>query len=122
MTGDLGTVVLVTGAIGEPGQRVFYLQAQGPLGTQTVKCEKGQEEALAYHIERFLADLPAIGSTDLVPADLESSWSGLTPRFVLGTIGLAYDAEADRVVVVLEEVAAVEVEDEDQIAEVERDG
>jgi uncharacterized repeat protein (TIGR03847 family) len=120
MTDDLGTVVLVTGAIGEPGQRVFYLQAQGPLGTQTVKCEKGQVAALAEHIERLLADLPAIGATDLVPADLESSWSGLTPRFVLGTIGLAYDAEADRVVVVLEEVATAE--DEDEMAEVERDG
>ena len=120
MTDDLGTVVLVSGAIGEPGQRVFYLQAQGPLGTHTVKCEKGQVAALAEHMERLLADLPPISATSLVPADLESSWSGVTPRFVLGTIGLAYDADADRVVVVLEEVVAAE--DDDEEAEVEQDG
>ena len=73
MTDDLGTVVLVSGAVGEPGQRVFYLQAQGPLGTHTVKCEKGQVAALAEHLERLLADLPAIGATALVPTDLEPS-------------------------------------------------
>jgi uncharacterized repeat protein (TIGR03847 family) len=119
VTDDLGTVVLVSGAVGDPGQRVFYLQAQGPLGTHTVKCEKGQVAALAEHMERLLADLPPINATNLVPAELESSWSGLTPRFVLGTIGLAYDADSDRVVVVLEEVAT---EDEDDEAEVDHDG
>ena len=123
MTDDLGTVVLVTAAIGEPGQRVFYLQAQGPLGTHTVKCEKGQVAALAEHLEQLLADLPALGTTTpAVPADFESSWSGLTPRFVLGTIGLAYDADTDRVVVLLEELASPEDDEDDEMAEVERDG
>jgi uncharacterized repeat protein (TIGR03847 family) len=123
MTDDLGTVVLVSGAVGEPGQRVFYLQAQGPFGTHTVKCEKGQVAALAEHLERLLADLPAIGATSLVPGDLQSAWPGLEPRFVLGTIGLAYDADSDRVVVVLEEVVRPdEDEDDEDIAAVERDG
>jgi uncharacterized repeat protein (TIGR03847 family) len=114
MTDDLGTVVLVSGFVGEPGQRVFYLQAQGVMGTSTVKCEKGQVAALAEHIERLLADAPAVTSAPLVPAELEPPLD--EPRFVLGTIGLAYDAEADRVVVVLEELA--DSEDE----EAERDG
>ena len=108
------------GAVGPPGQRVFYLQAQGPLGTQTVKCEKGQVAALAEHLEQLLADLPAIGAVALVPTDLETGWGEITPRFVLGTIGLAYDADADRVVVVLEELATVD-EDEDPV-DIERDG
>jgi uncharacterized repeat protein (TIGR03847 family) len=122
MTDDLGTVVLVSGAVGEPGQRVFYLQAQGPLGTHTVKCEKGQVAALAEHLEGLLADLPAIGATSLVPGDLQSAWSGLEARFVLGTIGLAYDADNDRVVVVLEEAVAVADDEDDEMTEVERDG
>jgi uncharacterized repeat protein (TIGR03847 family) len=116
MTDDLGTVVLVSGAIGGPGQRVFYLQAQSPLGTYTVKCEKGQVAALAEHLERLLADLPAIGATALIPTDLKPSFD--PPRFVLGTIGLAYDAGTDRVVVVLEEVAAADDDD----VEIDRDG
>ena len=33
---------------------------------------------------------------------------------MLGTIGLAYDADADRVVVVLEELVAADDEDDDQ--------
>lgn len=116
MTDDLGTVVLVSGYVGEPGRRTFYLQAQGPLATSTVKCEKGQVAALAEHIERLLADLPPIASAGLVPSELEPPLED--PRFVLGTIGLAYDAEADRVVVVLEELTESESEDE----EPERDG
>jgi len=120
MTDDLGTVVLVSGAIGEPGQRVFYLQAQGPLGTHTVKCEKGQVVALAEHLERLLADLPAIGAAAVVPTDLETTSSGISPRFVLGTIGLAYDPDSDRVVVVLEELTPPD--DDDDPADIERDG
>ena len=111
MTDDLGTVVLVSGFVGEPGHRTFYLQAQGPLATSTVKCEKGQVAALAEHIERLLADLPPIASAGLVPSELEPPLE--EPRFVLGTIGLAYDAEADRVVVVLEELTESESEEEE---------
>jgi uncharacterized repeat protein (TIGR03847 family) len=119
MTDDIGTVVLVSGAVGEPGQRVFYLQAQGPLGTQTVKCEKGQVLALAEHLEQLLADLPAIGATGLVP-EFVPAWE--PPRFVLGTIGLAYDADTDRVVVLLEEVAVVDDDDDEEPIDVDRDG
>jgi uncharacterized repeat protein (TIGR03847 family) len=76
--------------------------------------------ALAEHLEQLLADLPGIGAVALVPTDLETGWGEITPRFVLGTIGLAYDADADRVVVVLEELATVD-EDEDPV-DIERDG
>lgn len=119
MTDDLGTVVLVTGFVGEPGQRVFYLQAQSELGTSTVKCEKGQVAALAEHLEQLLADLPAIESTSLMAADLQPSYD--PPRFVLGTIGLAYDADTDHVVVVLEEIVVIDEEADDDF-EPERDG
>ena len=115
MTDDLGTVVLVSGALGEPGQRTFYLQVHSPGGMHTVKCEKGQVAALAEHLERLLADLPAVGATALVDTDLHPP---LEPRFVLGTIGLAYDTVSDHVVIVLEELVAT---DEDE-PEPEHDG
>ena len=119
MTDDIGTVVLVTGAIGEPGERIFYLQTQSQDGTQTVKCEKGQVAALAEHIEQLLADLPAIAATTLVPSELKPIFE--PPRFVLGTIGLAYDPDTDRVVVVLEELVVVDDED-DAPPDLDRDG
>jgi uncharacterized repeat protein (TIGR03847 family) len=118
MTDDLGTVVLVSGAVGEPGQRTFYLQVHGDGAVYTVKCEKGQVAALAEHIERLLADLPAVGATALVDMDLHPP---LDPRFVLGTIGLAYDAVVDRVIVVLEELVATD-EDTEAVDEPEHDG
>jgi uncharacterized repeat protein (TIGR03847 family) len=87
----------------------------------TVKCEKGQVAALAEHLERLLADLPAVGATDLVDTDLHPP---LEPRFVLGTIGLAYDTVSDRVVIVLEELVTDEDEDvvDEPESEPEHDG
>jgi uncharacterized repeat protein (TIGR03847 family) len=115
MNFDLGGVVLVSGAVGEPGQRTFFLQTQSRDGVHTVKCEKGQVAALAEHLQRLLADLPSTGVTALIPTDLQPP---LEPRFTLGTIGLAYDADTDRVVVVLEELV---VADEDAVDDLEPD-
>jgi uncharacterized repeat protein (TIGR03847 family) len=123
MTEDVGTVVLVSGAVGDPGQRTFYLQTQSRDGVHTIKCEKGQVAALAEHLERLLADLPSTGATALVPTDLLPP---LDPLFVLGTIGLAYDGDSDHVVVVLEELVVPDedAEDVDEVldAELEHDG
>jgi uncharacterized repeat protein (TIGR03847 family) len=118
VTHDLGTVVLVSGAVGEPGQRTFFLQTQSRDGVHTVKCEKGQVAALAEHLQRLLADLPASGASSPVATDLQPP---LEPRFVLGTIGLAYDSDADRLVVVLEELVVAD-EDEPEDLDVEHDG
>jgi uncharacterized repeat protein (TIGR03847 family) len=111
-------VVLVSGAVGEPGQRTFFLQTQSREGVHTVKCEKGQVAALAEHVQRLLADLPARGSSSTVPTDLQPP---LEPRFVLGTIGLAYDTDADRLVIVLEELVVADEEEPEEL-DVEHDG
>jgi uncharacterized repeat protein (TIGR03847 family) len=121
MTDDLGTVTLVVGAVGRPGERVFFLQARTPAHLVTVKCEKQQVAALAEYLERLLADLPA---TD-TPSSTDDLTPPLEPRFVLGSIGLAYDEVSDRFIVVLEEVVEqTEGEGEEpEVAEVaERDG
>jgi uncharacterized repeat protein (TIGR03847 family) len=125
MTDDLGTVVLMAGAVGRPGQRTFYLQAHATSGPITVKCEKQQVEALAEYLERLLADLPAVQSPAALPDELTPP---VDPRFVLGSIGLAYDEVADRFVVVLEEIteeADDDAEDAGRLSAddtVERDG
>jgi uncharacterized repeat protein (TIGR03847 family) len=118
MTHDLGTVVLVSGAVGEPGERTFFLQTQSRDGIHTVKCEKSQVAALAEHLQRLLADLPSTGTGAVVATDLQPP---LEPRFVLGTIGLAYDADSDHLVIVLEELVVGD-EDEPEEPEPEHDG
>ena len=46
------------GAVGEPGARVFFLQARRGTTRVTVKCEKQQASAIAEYLRRVLNDLP----------------------------------------------------------------
>jgi uncharacterized repeat protein (TIGR03847 family) len=98
------------GALGQPGQRVFLLQARRGAQRVTVKCEKQQAAAIADYLRKVLVDLP-------VPADrpIESAMELATPAdavFVLGPVGLGYDRANDRVLVQLEEIVPVDDEGE----------
>ena len=48
---------ITTGFIGQPGKRVFYLQAHGNGAVVTLIVEKQQMESLANGIETFLEEL-----------------------------------------------------------------
>ena len=96
-----------TGAVGEPGQRVFYLQAREERKIVTLKVEKEQMSALADYMAGLLAKLPEPGTvnTDLPLLEpLDAAWP-------VGSLGLGYDEASDRLVVVANE--AVEQEDGD---------
>jgi uncharacterized repeat protein (TIGR03847 family) len=95
------------GAVGEPGQRVFYLQGRQTREVVTLKVEKEQISALADYVAGLLAKLPEAGivSTDL--ALLEP----VEPVWAVGALGLGYDESSDRLVVVANE--AVEQEEAD---------
>ena len=98
--------VFTTGAVGPPGQRVFYLQVRDDDLTVTLRCEKQQVAALAEYFGGLLDDLePApfgVAASDLALAEpVEAIWT-------VGAIGVAYDEPSDRIVVVLEEITEVE--------------
>src|SRR3546814_3779677 len=67
------------GAIGPPGQRVFYLQACDDSSVSSVRLEKQQVSALAEYLAGMLHELPAPAN---VPADtelaepVEAAWTG----------------------------------------------
>lgn len=95
---------ITVGAIGEPGQRTFYLQAR--LGDQlvTLKLEKQQVGALSSLLRELLDDLPAVGEVpDPEALTLEEP---TLAEWAVGSIQLAYDGANDRVVLLIEEVAA----------------
>jgi uncharacterized repeat protein (TIGR03847 family) len=104
------------GAVGQPGARVFFLQARRGTVRVTVKCEKQQASAIAQYLRRVLTDLPE--PTDKpIAAAMELS-PPVEAVFVLGPVGLGYDRTTDRVLVQLEEVLELDengdpVEDED---------
>ena len=98
-------------AIGEPGSRVFYLQARAGRQRITVKCEKQQVTAISQYLRRVLSDLPPPedrplpGAVDPGARELEEQ------AFVLGPIGFGYDRGNDRVLVQLEELVASDADE-----------
>lgn len=95
---DLDPVeVISVGTVGDPGQRVFYLQARARGEWLTLKLEKVQVAALADSIQNLLADLPQPDSTP------EPEFHPLEPAWVVGELGLAYDPASDRVLLVAQE-------------------
>ncbi len=93
------------GAVGEPGSRVFYLQArQGSLQLD-IKCEKQQVAAIAQYLRRVLNDLPSADPT-AVEAGISQP---VDVAFVLGPVGLGYSREHDRLMLQFDEL----IDDED---------
>lgn len=103
--------VFTVGAVGEPGQRTFLLQARRGSERVTVKCEKQQAVAIADYLRKVLNDLPP-PSDKPVPGSLELVVPA-TAAFVLGPIGLGYERITDRVMVQLDEFIPVDDDDDD---------
>jgi uncharacterized repeat protein (TIGR03847 family) len=114
---ELNPVAAITaGAVGEPGRRVFYIQARTLDEIVTLICEKEQVQMLAQGIRQFLNELdekfPVETEGDPVgPLDLELR-GPFEPNFRVAQMGLGYDRDSDLVVLVAHEVAASESESE----------
>jgi uncharacterized repeat protein (TIGR03847 family) len=109
-TFDINPVThLTTGFIGQPGQRVFYLQARGETGLLTLIIEKQQLQALALGMQQFLSELKEKMPDLADPAEAYDAQAmelqkPLDPAFRVGQMGLAYDEPHDQVVLVAQEV------------------
>lgn len=106
---------ITTGFIGQPGKRVFYLQAHDGPNVITLIVEKQQIEALAYGIEQFLAELqkkfPQLPeASSHYSADAMALEVPLDPSFRVGQLGLGYDQDRDLLVLVAQEVTAEEAD------------
>jgi len=84
-----------TGAVGPPGQRVFYLQARQEGRLVTLRCEKEQMRALAEYVSGLLAKLPE-GATGAA-AD-RALLEPLDAAWTIAALGVGYDQDGDRVV------------------------
>ena len=95
----------VAGTVGQPGDRTFYLQASGGGRTVSVALEKVQVAVLAERLEELLAEVRRRGVGEVpvtAPRDLEDTAPLDAPveeEFRVGTMGLAWDGDDDRVVV-----------------------
>ena len=92
---------LTTGAVGPPGKRVFYLQAGQGAQVVSLRLEKTQVAALVAYLAGMLADMPPPGDIPSTGMDLIEP---VVAEWVVASLGVSYDEDADRVVIVAEEL------------------
>jgi uncharacterized repeat protein (TIGR03847 family) len=85
-----------TGAVGKPGERVFYLQAREADRLITLKCEKEQVRALAEYLTGLITKLGA--PKGKVPAEMDLL-PFAEPAWVVASLGVGYDEEQERIIV-----------------------
>jgi uncharacterized repeat protein (TIGR03847 family) len=106
---------LTIGAVGEPGQRTFYLQ--GSHGSQTISLviEKEQAAMLAGSFDSLLAELEQKHPRE-TRENQEPVWTDMRlrqpvePLFRVGHMGLGYNEDSDQVVLVAYELVEEEEE------------
>ena len=94
----------VAGTVGQPGERTFFLQATARGRTVSVALEKQQVSVLAERLEELLETARSMGGDipTTPPVELEDTAPLDAPveeEFRVGTMGLAWDGDAGRVVV-----------------------
>ena len=104
--------------VGEPGQRTFYLQMRDAARTLTYLVEKQQVTLLAEKLRELLMMIDPADTIKNTPATRDPALAlegPLEPESRLGTIGLAYEEDVDRVVVLMQPVTEIaedtEIED-----------
>jgi uncharacterized repeat protein (TIGR03847 family) len=99
------------GAIGPPGQRVFYLQAGEAGRLVTLKVEKEHVRALAEYLGGLLARVQRAADAPPGRAELlepvEAAWD-------VGSLAVGYDEAQDRVVVEASELQEETEEEEEE--------
>lgn len=118
---------ITTDAIGQPGKRVFYIQAWQNTRTVSLIVEKIQVQSLAVGLEQFLAELQqrypqlpeASGDYDEERMHIRPP---VDPLFRVGELGLGYDAENDLIVLVAREVVNEELDEQGSQSEAEEQG
>ncbi|GAA5529370.1 DUF3090 domain-containing protein [Herpetosiphon gulosus] len=118
---DLRRVSHITAAaVGQPGQRTFYLQAQKGSDLVSLITEKELVRALCLRIDDILEELDKRGvarpdaSEEPTPAELLLR-PPLNPFFRIAQMSLAYDPTSDLLVVEVEEFQLAADEDDEEI-------
>ena len=113
----------VTGTVGQPGHRTFFLQARKGTAIVSVVLEKVQVQVLAERLALLLAEIARRGvqvPEALAPSDDDTAPLGepLVEAFRVGTMTLGWDSEREQVVV---EARAQQESDDDEEDDEEED-
>lgn len=101
----------VPGAIGEPGNRVFYLQARSGEHVVSLRCEKQQVVMLG----RYLTQLAEAFGPVEPDRDIVGLIEPVTEHWTVGQLSVGVDEANGRILVTADELTAdtLEIDDED---------
>lgn len=114
----------VTGTVGGPGDRTFYIQASEGRRLCTVMLEKQQAALLADRLGALLTEVRNRFGTSLPPrpespSDLDPLALPIDSEFRVGTMGLGWDAEKGAVVVEMLEFTEDEFDERQVLSDAE---
>jgi uncharacterized repeat protein (TIGR03847 family) len=109
----------ITGTLGRPGERTFYLQARKGPRIVSVSLEKVQVAVLAERLGALLDELENRGMADtgsepIAATDAEALDEPLNEAFRAGTLTLGWDGDDEQIIVEAREGGE---EDPDEAAE-----
>ncbi|ASY35750.1 MULTISPECIES: DUF3090 domain-containing protein [unclassified Streptomyces] len=117
----------VAGTVGLPGRRTFFLQASAGGRVTSVALEKTQVAALAERMDELLdevvrrsggnAAVPAVAPTEV--ADSDPLDTPVEEEFRVGTMALAWDGDAECMIVEAQALVELDAESEDELAAAE---
>ncbi len=113
---ELDPVTHITaGAIGKPGQRTFFVQAEKGLEQITLVCEKELVQALADAIDEMVQNLEqefGLQRHEGLQFDEDQMRvkEPAEPLFRVGAMGIGYDANRDKILLVMQEALDEEEE------------
>ncbi|MDQ1247431.1 MAG: hypothetical protein QG597_1801 [Actinomycetota bacterium] len=99
----------VSGTIGMPGDRTFYLQSRQGADVVTVLLEKEQVSLLATKLIEMLDEVgrtdPEVADAEPAPEDLEPLETPVLEAFRVGAFGIGWDTTSRRVVIEIHAIA-----------------
>lgn len=108
---------ITVGAVGEPGERTFFLQARRGTDLVTIVVEKQQVQLLAATVVDMLSRLGVDVATEFDEEEMELE-QPLVPEWRAGRLAVGYEEDRDLFMLEAEEEAEEdEDEEEDQGAE-----
>lgn len=99
------------GTEGEPGQRIFYIQAATDREVVTLRLEKQQVALLAEYLTRVVA------TYDLAPSEptiMPALHQPVLPEWIVGSMMVAIDEHESRVLIIAEELVPDDGDDPDE--------
>ena len=112
----------VVGTVGQPGERVFFLQAADDHRIVSVALEKSQVLVLAERMEQLLEEVGNAVGSEVVEPDTAPLENPIDEEFRVAAMGLAYDTDSGLIVVEAQAPAESPEEAETTLLEDTEDG